>query len=179
MFANMLFLVPIVLALLGVGVLIWTRREEIFSKSCSSCRGWGYWYNHAILGPSTKETCTTCNGAGRIRRLDMFKSWVAYVVHALKHCMLFGVCLLFFVLGLFAVYLGSTGSWDGMTIISALIGLAGFLVLLRLYIMPFCEWLGRKEEELEAEMCEEEALDAVSLKEEKPEALLEKRIAHL
>ena len=110
----------------------------------------------------------------------MFKSWIAYVVHALKSCMLFGVCLLSFVLGLFAVSLGiSHGAWDGILIILALTGLVGFLVLLQLYIMPFCEWLGRKEEELEAEMCEEEALDAVCLEEEKPVALLEKRIAYL
>ena len=74
---------------------------------------------------------------------------VAYVVRALKHCMLFSVCLLSSIFGLFFMYLGFTGSWDGMTIIMSMMGVMGLLATLQFYIMPGCEWLGRKEEELE------------------------------
>jgi hypothetical protein len=81
---------------------------------------------------------------------------VAYVVRALKHCMLFSVCLLSFLLGLFALYLGVTGSWDPMTILMGLMGLMGFLALLQYYVMPGCDWLGRWQEKVELEIMQSE-----------------------
>ena len=141
MFANMLFLVLIVLALLGVGVLIWTYREEIFLKSCSSCRGWGYWYDHAILGPKTKETCTTCNGAGNLRRLALFKSCIANVGSMMKHTVYFTMFLLSSIIGIFFMYLGATGSWDAMTILMSMMGvmgICGVYFYLVVYIHPWC-----------------------------------------
>jgi len=160
MFANMLFLAPIVLALLGIGVLIWTRREKTVSKPCSSCRGWGYWYSHAILGPKTKETCTTCNGHGEVvvgvegdpsdpdeiveacstcdgvgvlkRRLALFKSVIAYVG------ILMG-CLLSFSIGGFFLYVGETGSWDPVTTFFAFQGMLIGTGLLCIFVYPWCK----------------------------------------
>ena len=105
MFANLLFIVPLVIALCGVAVIVYSL---------------------------TRET----------RRTDMFSSLVANVGHVLKHCVLFSVCLLSSIFGLFFMYLGFTGSWDPMTILMSMMGVMGLLATLQFYIMPGCEWLG-------------------------------------
>jgi hypothetical protein len=99
MFANLLFIVPLIIALCGVAVIVYS------------------WISST-------------------RRLVIFKSRVANVGHALKHCVLFSVYLLSLLIGSFFTYLGFTGSWDMFTIIMSLMGLMGVAGLL-----PYVVWL--------------------------------------
>ena len=138
MFANMLFLAPIVLALLGVGVLIWTRREEIIWKPCPDCAGQGQVIIHTDDGREA-DACTACDGEGVVRRLAMFKSCIANVGSILKHSVYFGVLLLSSIVGIFFMYLGSTGSWDAMTIVMSLLGVLGMFGITT-YVVAFMEW---------------------------------------
>ena len=138
MFANMLFLTPIVLALLGVGVLIWTRREEIIWKPCPDCAGQGQVIIHTDDGREA-DACTACDGEGVVRRLAMFKSCIANVGSILKHSVYFGVLLLSSIVGIFFMYLGSTGSWDAMTIVMSLLGVLGMFGVIT-YVVAFMEW---------------------------------------
>ena len=139
MFTVLCVFLAVVVAMLAVAtILCWGK---IFSKSCSSCRGWGYWYSHAILGPKTKETCTTCNGAGKIRRLALFKSVVANVGSMMKHTAYFLMFLLSSIIGIFFMYMGSTGSWDPTTIIFSMMGVMGMIGVwwyIKGYIHPWC-----------------------------------------
>ena len=86
----------------------------------------------------------------------MFKSCIANVGPVLKHCVLFSVCLLSSIFGLFFMYLGFTGSWDPMTILMSMMGVMGLLATLQFYIMPGCEWLGWWQEKVELEIMQSE-----------------------
>jgi len=150
MFANVLLFVPIVIALIGVGVLIYTYAEEIIWKPCPTCEGQGQVIIYTDDYPAGEaDACTTCDGAGVVRRLGMFKSCIANVGHVLKHCVLFSVCLLSSIFGIFFMYMGITGSWDPMTILMSMMGVMGVLATLQHYILPGCEWLGRGQEKVE------------------------------
>lgn len=148
MFANALLLIPIVIALIGVGVLIYTYAEEIIWKPCPTCEGQGQVVITTCDGREA-DACPDCEGSGVTRRLAMFKSCIANVGHVLKHCVLFSVCLLSSIFGLFFMYLGITGSWDPMTILMSMMGVMGVLATLQHYILPGCEWLGRGQEKVE------------------------------
>ena len=70
----------------------------------------------------------------------MFKSFIANVGDALKHVLCFSVCLLSSIIGLFFMYLGFTGSWDGMTIIMSLLGVMGMVCVMS-YLPAIMAWV--------------------------------------
>ena len=168
MFIVLCVFLAVVVAMLAVATIL--RRKKTVSKPCSSCRGWGYWYSHAIFGPKTKETCTTCNGHGEVvvgiegdpsdpdeiveacptcdgagvlkRRLALFKSVIANVGSMMKHTAYFLMFLLSSIIGIFFMYLGSTGSWDPTTIIFSMMGVMGMIGVwwyTKVYIHPWCK----------------------------------------
>ena len=150
MFANVLFLLPIVIALIGVGYCIYAYAKEvdIIWKPCPTCEGQGQVVITTCDGREA-DACPDCEGSGVTRRLAMFKSCIANVGHVLKHCVLFSVCLLSSIFGIFFMYMGITGSWDPMTILMSMMGVMGVLATLQHYILPGCEWLGRRQEKVE------------------------------
>ena len=89
-----------------------------------------------------KETSTAHNKVGILeRRLALFKSVIANVGNMLKHTAYFLMFLLSSIIGIFFMYLGSTGSWDATTIIMSMMGVMGTIGVwwyIKGYIHPWC-----------------------------------------
>ena len=89
-----------------------------------------------------KETSTSHNKVGILeRRLALFKSVVANVGSMMKHTAYFLMFLLSSIIGIFFMYLGSTGSWDATTIIMSMMGVMGTIGVwwyIKGYIHPWC-----------------------------------------
>ena len=72
----------------------------------------------------------------------MFKSVIANVGSMMKHTAYFLMFLLSSIIGIFFMYLGSTGSWDAMTIIMSMMGVMGMIGVwwyTKVYIHPWCK----------------------------------------
>ena len=70
----------------------------------------------------------------------MFKSWIANVGSMMKHTVYIVMFHLSSIIGIFFVYLGSTGSWDAMTIIMSLLGVLGMIGVFY-YARLFMHWV--------------------------------------